>query len=262
MASKLDVFRAEVQAAQARDGVVRAEAALATGLERFRGLLALAPGDALEPEAAPLPRPEQAVGEPLEALVRRALEKRLELVEARDLVEDARRASSLARQNLLPQLDLNVSLTRAGFGSSFGNAWSSGENRLDVFLSTSYPLQQADARASRALAQLRLDGRQRGVVQQELEVEQEVRQSLRDLEQIRKSVLLQRQAVQIAAQQRRLAVLRYERGLGSNFDVVDAEGSLVTARSALVQLLTTWAVARLELKRATGSLDPETEFAP
>ena len=66
----------------------------------------------------------------------------------------------------------------------------------------------------------------------------------------------------MAAQQRRLAVLRYQRGLGSNFDVVDAESSLVTARSALVQLLTSYAVARLDLKRTTGTLDVEMEFAP
>jgi outer membrane protein TolC len=44
--------------------------------------------------------------------------------------------------------------------------------------------------------------------------------------------------------------------------VVDAESSLVTARSALVQLLTTYAVARLDLKRTTGTLDVLQEFAP
>ncbi len=98
--------------------------------------------------------------------------------------------------------------------------------------------------------------------QQELAIEQEVRQALRDLEQIEKSVELQKKAVEVAAQQRRLAVLRYERGLGSNFDVVDAESSLVTARSALVQLVTSWAVARLELERATGTLDVLTETTP
>ncbi len=98
--------------------------------------------------------------------------------------------------------------------------------------------------------------------QTELDVEQQVRQALRDLDQVAQSVALQRQAVDVAAQQRRLAVLRYQRGLGSNFDVVDAESSLVTARCALVQLLTTYAVARLDLKRTTGTLDVLTEFAP
>jgi outer membrane protein TolC len=64
--------------------------------------------------------------------------------------------------------------------------------------------------------------------------------------------------VDIAEQQHRLATLRYQRGLASNFDVVEAEGSLVLARSALVNLLAAGRVARLELQRVTGTLDPES----
>ena len=262
MASKLDVFRAELQAQQARGAMVRSEAALASALERFRGALALPPDDSVEPEAAPLPVADTSDIEPPELLVRRALENRLELVEAREQVEDARRAASLARQNLLPQLDLNLGVTQLGVAGSFGDAWTSGDRRVQVFLSASYPLQQYSQRATSAVAQLQVGSRERGVRQREIEIEQEVRQAARELEQIRKSVELQQQAVEVAAQQRRLAVLRYQRGLGSNFDVVDAEGSLVNARSALVQLLTTWAVARLDLKRTAGTLDVLAEFAP
>jgi outer membrane protein TolC len=262
LASKLDVYRAELQAAQARDAMVRSQAALDTALETFRGLLALSPGDPVEPEAAALPAVGTEALEPAQALVARALENRLELLEARDQVGDARRAASLAGQNLLPQLDLNVGVAQLGYGTSFGGAWAAGDRRVEVFLSASYPLQQASERASRSIAQLQVTSRERAVQERELQVEQEVRQSRRDLEQIRKSVELQQQAVEVAAQQRRLAVLRYQRGLGSNFDVVDAESSLVTARSALVQLLTTYAVARLDLKRVTGTLDVDAEFAP
>ncbi len=261
LASKLDVFRAELQAAQARDATVRSEAALSSALERFRGLLALPPSDPVEPEAAPLPD-AAADFEPVEVLVRRALESRLELAEARDQVGDARRSASLAAQNLLPQLDLNVGVTQLGYGGSFGDAWTAGDRRVEVFLSASYPIQQSSQRASRAVAQIEVGARERAVRRQELDVEQQVRQALRDLDQVRQSVALQRQAVDVAVQQRRLAVLRYQRGLGSNFDVVDAESSLVTARSALVQLLTAYAVARLDLKRTTGTLDVATEFAP
>ena len=262
MSSKLDVFRAELQAQQAREAMVRSEAALASALERFRGALAVPPGDPVEPEAAALPVADTSDLEPLEVLVGRALEARLEVLEARDQVEDARRGASLARQNLLPQLDLNLGVSQLGLGPSFGDAWAAGDRRVQVFLSASYPLQQYSQRATSALARLQVGGRERGVRQREIEIEQEVRQAARDLEQIRKSVELQHKAVDVAAQQRRLAVLRYQRGLGSNFDVVDAEGSLVAARSALVQLLTTFAVARLDLKRSTGTLDVAAEFAP
>ena len=261
LASKLDVFRAELQAAQARDAMLRSESSLATALERFRALLAIPPGDPVEPEAAALPATDDAF-EPVEVLVGRALETRLELVEARDQVGDAERSASLAKQNLLPQVDLNVGVTQLGFGSSFGTAWTAGDKQVNVFLSASYPVPQASQRATRATALIEVAARERAVRQRELEVEQDVRQALRELEQIRQSVVLQRRAVEVADQQRRLAVLRYQRGLGSNFDVVDAESSLVTARSALVQLLTSYAVARLDLKRTTGTLDVDTEFAP
>jgi outer membrane protein len=261
LASKLDVFRAELQSAQARDAMLRSESGLATALERFRAQLALPPGDPVEPEAAELPATDD-VFEPVPVLVERALATRLELLEARDLVSDARRSASLAKQNLLPQLDLNVGVTQLGYGSSFGTAWGAGDRQVNVFLSASYPLPQASERATRAVALLQVDSRQRAVRQSELEVEQQVRQALRELEQIKQSVVLQRQAVEVADQQRRLAVLRYERGLGSNFDVVDAESNLVTARSALVQLVTSYAVARLDLKRVTGTLEVEAEFAP
>jgi outer membrane protein TolC len=98
------------------------------------------------------------------------------------------------------------------------------------------------------------------VRQQELQVEGEVRAALREMERIRKSVELQKKGVEVAEQQRRLATLRYQRGLASNFDVVDAESSLVLARSALVNLLTSYQVARIELMRVTGGLDVDTEF--
>jgi outer membrane protein TolC len=43
---------------------------------------------------------------------------------------------------------------------------------------------------------------------------------------------------------------------------VDAEGNLVLARSALVSLLASYQVARLDLKRAAGVLDVDKEFGP
>jgi outer membrane protein len=262
MASKLDVFRAELQAAQARESMVRSEAALETTLEQFRGLLALPPDDPVEPEAASLPEPRPGDVEPVSILVARALANRLELKEARDQVDDARRAASLARQNLLPQLDLNVGVTQLGYGGSFGDAWSAGDRRVEFSLSASYPLQRSTEKANRAVAELDVGARERAVRQRELEIEQDVRAAARELDRIRKSVEVQQAAVDVAEQQRRLAVLRYQRGLGSNFDVVDAEASLVVARSAVVGLLTSYAVARLDLQRAVGALSVETAFAP
>jgi outer membrane protein TolC len=260
LASKLDVFRAELQAAQTEDALVRSEAALASALEQLRSLLALPPGEPVEPPAVSLMQTVTTEPEPLEALVARALENRLELQEARDQVADSARSLSLAKQNLLPQLDATLAVTRLGGGPSLADAWSSADTRATLGVTTSYPLERSADKANRALAEIDQTSRQRALRQRELDVEGEVRAAVRDLLRIRKSVDLQKQAVAVAAQQRRLATLRYERGLASNFDVVDAEGSLVLARSALVGLLASYKVAEIELKRATGTLDVTKEF--
>ena len=264
MASKLDVFRAELQAAQAREGMIRTTAALETALEQFRGILALPPDNPVEPEGVVLepPKEEEEEEEPVEMLVRQALDHRLELKEARDRVSDARRASSLARQDLLPQVDLNLGVTQLGFGRTFGGAFGMRDRQIEFFISASYPFRQTTQKANRAVSEISVQVRERAVAQIVLEIEREVHLAARDLDRIRQSVVVQLQSVGVAEQQRRLAVLRYQRGLASNFDVVDAESNYVVARSALVSLLTSYAVARLELRRATGTLSVDTEFAP
>jgi len=259
LVSKLDVFRAELQSSQAQDAMVRSQAALETALEQFRVFLGLSPTEPLEPEAVDLREELAGEAESLDALLDRARSRRLELQEGRDQIDDAQRSASLARQNLLPQLDLNLGFTQGGLGTTFSNAFTS-DRRVDVFLSASYPVERSSERASKAVAEIEVAARSRSVRQQELQVEGEVRAALRELERIRKSVDLQKKGVQVAEQQRRLATLRYQRGLASNFDVVDAEGSLVLARSALVNLLTSYQVARIELMRVTGGLDVDTEF--
>lgn len=259
LVSKLDVFRAELQASQARDAMVRSQAALETALEQFRVLLGQSPMEPLEPEAVELDAQLSDDAKPLETLLDRAIARRLELQEGRDQIKDAERSVSLARQNLLPQLDLNLGFTQGGLGTTFANAFSV-DRRVNVYFSASYPVERSSERAARAVGEIEVAARSRGVRQQELQVEGEVRAALRELDRIRKSVELQKKGVEVAEQQRRLATLRYQRGLASNFDVVDAEGSLVLARSALVNLLTSYQVARIELMRVTGSLDVDQEF--
>jgi outer membrane protein TolC len=198
--------------------------------------------------------------EPLQILIERALQNRLDLQEAADQVDDARRSAALARQNLLPQVDLLVAASRVGAGATVDAALSTADSRVDVAVASSYPLKQASNRASRVAAEAQETAKQRALVERRLEVESEVRSAVRDLDRIRKSVDLQKQGLRVAEQQLRLATLRYQRGLASNFDVVDAESNLVLSRSSLVGLLTSYQVARIDLLRVTGELDPQAAW--
>jgi len=263
LVSKLDVFRAELLAAQAQEAMLQAETSLQNELERFRARLGLPATAEVEPEDVTLPEdPVVEPLEPVEVLVARAQQARLDLAEARDGVDDAERTASLAKQNLLPQLDLKLGLQQIGFGTTWGSAWKSGitDRRFTFGIVSSYPLERSADVANRATANLRVASSRRALHQQQLDAEAEVRSAVRQIQRLAKSIELQRKAVDIAEQQRQLATLRYQRGLASNFDVVDAEGNLVVARSALVGLLTNHRLARYELLRVTGDLHVERDF--
>jgi len=259
LASRLDVLRAELQAEQARDAALSARTSLESALEQFRSLLGLPPSARVEPEPLTLVENPGLSLPSLDVLVSAAFANRLELREAGDRIGDARRALAVARNSLLPQLDVNVAVTRASMGDRFP-ALAGGDRRVEVFLTTSYPVQRSADRAQAAIARLDLARTERDRRERELSLESEVRAAVRDLQRIHASIQVQRKRTTVAHEQQRLATLRYQRGVASNFDVVDAEASIVSARTALAGLLADFQVARLRLLRTTGELDVDEDF--
>lgn len=131
-----------------------------------------------------------------------------------------------------------------------------------MFLSTSYALDRSAENASFALSQIDIDARRRSLKLVEYNIANEVRAAARNVERVGKSILLQERNIDFAEKQLRLATLRYQRGLASNFDIIDAENSFLQARNNYVSLVADYHVSQMQLKRVTGTLDIEREFAP
>ena len=258
LSNKLDVYRAQLSESQAEQSTVQAETSLQSAIEQFRFLLGRAPDDPLEPAQGEIPAPATGDIGPIETLVEIALVARLDLEEVREQIDDARRTASLSRQNLLPDMSLNLRFTEQK-GSGPSGPFAVTNRRWESFLSASLPLERASDFARVQLSNLEVASRERVYGQRRFEVESEVRSTHRALISLSRSIATQTGAVDIADQQLRLANLRYQRGLASNFDVVDAEGSLLAARSSLVQLLAAYQVARLDLERVVGRLNVNLE---
>ena len=258
LSNKLDVYRAQLSESQAEQSTVQAETSLQSAIEQFRFLLGRAPDDPLEPAQGEIPAPRTDDIGPIETLVEIALAARLDLAEVREQIDDARRTASLSRQNLLPDMSFNLRFTEQK-GSGPSGPFAVTNRRWESFLSASLPLERAADFARVQLSNLEVASRERAYGQRRFEVESEVRSTHRALISLARSIATQTGAVDIAEQQLRLANLRYQRGLASNFDVVDAEGSLLAARSSLVQLLAAYQVARLDLERVVGRLNVNLE---
>ncbi len=260
LASKLDVFRAELQLSQAEDAAIYRKEALELALDSFKFNLGLAPTDSV---ALEMMEPEyQPVAVDVDGATTLALQNRIEMREESDRIQDAQRSLTVSKQDLLPQVDLNLRYDKRGLGDSFTSSFNFIDNVFNFYLSTSYPLDRSSEGASYAMDQIDLAARRRQLKLVEYNIANEVRAAARNLERIGKSIVLQERNTDFAEKQLRLATLRYQRGLASNFDIIDAENNLIQARSNYVSLVADYHVAQIELKRVTGTLDVETEFAP
>jgi outer membrane protein TolC len=261
LATELDVLRADLLASQSEVALVAQREALESALDGLKTLIGRPMEDNVELADTELADVGTPSPEPAERFIDTALVKRLDVQEAHDRIGDARRTESVARWNLLPPVNVDLSYTKRGIGSGGPVAFGQLFNGWHVGVSTSYSLDRSDEAAAAAAAAVSSRAARRDSLDTERRVADEVRRAFRSWARTLTTCDLQSKAVALAERQLRLAEIRYDRGVAGNFDVIDAENNLFQAQSGLVGAQVERALAGLTLRRVTGALDPDT-FQP
>jgi len=241
---RFDEIQAEVNLANARQGLVRARNGVAVATQGLAAVLAL-------PLDVPL-RPQETmevvpVTTPLADLVARSLRERPELAEHRARVEAAEAALALARAGGRPVVGLSGGLSLDGIGTGgVALGWSIG-------LAATFPLFDGGVTAAKIReAELRLE--QLKVVQAQLRqsIELQVRQGMLNLGAAAEEVATAGAAIEQAREALRIAQVRFREGVGTNLEVISAQAALAQAEGARVQALFSYNTARAQLERAVG----------
>ncbi|GAK58109.1 hypothetical protein U27_05082 [Candidatus Vecturithrix granuli] len=252
MASKMDVFRAELQVLTAENGTVDARESLENTRRQFNLLLGVDLETTFELTS---PLEYQAIEIQKEELLQYALEHRLELQEASDNVQDAERRLKIARQNLYPPLNLSVQYTFSGEGNAFDQSLELDEKYWGIGVNSSFDLDFARDRATYQQTQLALNSAIRAWQATQQDVILEVLQMLNSVKQAQARVELQKQSVVQAEKQLELSDLRYKKGLSDNLDVIDAEEALLNANTNYYATIVQHLIAKMRLKQATATLE-------
>lgn len=250
----LDYRRAKQSLLNAQNALLRAREAYEAALDRFKiriGMPIEQPFDILEESG--LLAEESDVTE--EQAIRVALEQRLDLLNARDRVDDARRAVANARNNLLPDLNLSGSVTvvtdpdRQNF-ATFDADRTTWRGAVDLEI----PLnRQAERNAYRA-AIIELRRAERAYDLAEENVRADVRDALRRIRRERASVMIARENVEVGVARRDQAEELVRTGRLGNRDLVEAENDLLRARNDLADAIRGYRQAILAFRRDTGTL--------
>lgn len=187
------------------------------------------------------------------AAVATALGARLDLRNARDQEEDARRKVAVARDALRARVDLTLGaeLTTPGEAPlDFGRAAPTGGVGLDVDL----PLERTAERNAWRAAQLAATQAARARQRLEDQVALEVREAARRLDQAARSRQIQTEGVRLAERRVESTALFLEQGDATIRDRLEAEDARRQARNALTTARVDHFLARLRLASDLGTL--------
>ena len=269
----LDVVQAESEVASREEGVIVAETLLA----QLEDILKAAIFPKNDPAVwalriVPKDHPTaEAVSVDVETAVRTALEKRTDIVAARKALDNDDLAVRLAKNQVLPRVDLvgaygttglgGTQLVRDGFGGpvietvpgGYGDAVDSVFSRdfptWTVGVNVTYPLFNRRAAASSAQARISKDQAVASLNRLELQIAQDVRNAGRNVESGFKRVASTRAARVL--QERRLDAeeKKFAAGMSTNFLVTQAQRDLATSSVAEISAVLDYRKSLIEFER-------------
>ena len=255
--SRLDVLRAQRLVAQAEAERLNALVTVEDAKDALRVLLARPPDWPFRVEVD-LRTTELTIG--TDEAVRIALDHREELRTAKEELSQADRAVAFRRNQLLPQFDLGLALTRYGTATDLRSSFGLNDFHVATFAGVSVPLDRTGSQVDLQNAVFERERLRRAVDTASARVAAGVRQAVRQLDLARQTRQMAEAVVNLAREEAAVAGLRYQRGLSDNLDLVKAEGDLLSADCRRVAAVADLVLAELKLRAALGVLDPNTDI--
>ena len=189
-----------------------------------------------------------------------ALHNRPDLKNSLDKIQDAQRAVVIAEDALRAELTLGGRVS-AGEGRSLAQANRDNGDFLLNRASYSAPLtfdfgwERTRERNNYRNSLIALEKAVRDFQNEEDQLKQSIRSTLRNLLEKRSSVVIQRQAVKLAERRVDSTSLLLQAGRAEMRDVLEAQNALLSAQNQMVSALVSYRLKELELQRDLGLLN-------
>lgn len=277
----LEVLNAEATVAQREADILQAEALIKKSEDIVKSLISPASdgGDLKTARIAPADKPEfKPVAVSLDESLKEAMARRPELDVTRGTIQNSEINFAVAKNQLLPQLDLKLSYwspgisgTRllylndnpftgviigtepAGSSKAIRDAFKFLYQNWTAGITLTLPLNNVVGRATYALAKLQLDQEIAKLKVQEQQIFLEVSDAVRSVETDAKRVDAYRIARELAEKRLDAETKKLNVGLTTNYFVLDYQKQLADARSAEIKSLVDYNVSRARLEKAVGA---------
>lgn len=250
IARSMDVYRAEIRVRQVRDSLNRARERAANDADRLKKLTAL-PMQRRITVSAPLEYTLIDLGQ--EEALRIAMEHRVELLQGREEIAEARRREAVARRNILPDLRLEADYSRRG-SNRYRDTFLFDEDIWSLSLASSTDLARTAEKEAWARSRLEVSRRRLDFAGLREQIAAEVRMVLNRLHKLEAQIRLRREQILQARGRQELALVKFRYREADNFDLIEAQTELQRARAALLAEEIRYIVDGYRLRAALGTL--------
>jgi outer membrane protein len=266
----LDVVQAESEVAGRDEGVIVAEQAIRETEDALkRAIFPRNDEQIWNLQVIPTDRAAfEAINVDVDAAIKKALEGRTDLVVARKQLQNTENNVELAKNQVLPALNLNASYGGSGVGgtqlkSSSGQpldppipgGYSDALSTINDFptwyvgVTISYPMFNKAAKAQEARAKLGLDQARTSLARLEMAVASEVRSAARSVETNLKRVASTRAAKVLQQQRLDAEEKKFAAGMSTNFLVTQAQRDLSVAEVAELRAIADYRKSVVDFER-------------
>ncbi len=275
---EMELAQAEVQVANAEQALLNAEIQWRQQELAFKRLLASGADDAIFAQTInPVDLPELDPVEPevdIEAAIARALQFRPDLRAQDKQRQIAEMNLEVTQENTRPNLNLNASYSLSGVGGNrFDRSGLGGEPQLvetggymdglqsilnfdtptfNVSVNFSYPLGMRSARANLERARLQLRQSELSLQSQQLQIETEVTNAGLAVTNTFLQLAAARRSREAAERSVEAELTRFQVGASTNFQVVNAQDNLTSARLSELRAVINHINAVAEFERVQG----------
>ena len=243
--AKVDVLRSQVELADAEQTLIKAQNAYDLAVADLNNIIGLPHGTDLKVTES---LQYNKYDNPMENCINFALANRPELFQAEAGIEAAKAGVKVAKSGYMPQVAASAS------NKWYSGDWPGDDNEnwtaavgvsLNVFDSgvTAAKVNAAEASLYKAEETYR---------QTKDSVQLDVRNNYLSLREAEKRIATSKVAVDSAEEDYRISQLRYQAGVGTNIDVMDAQVALTQAKNNYVQALYDYNTSSAALAKAMG----------
>ena len=243
--AKVDVLRSQVELADAEQTLIKAQNAYDLAVADLNNIIGLPHGTDLNVTES---LQYNKYDNPMENCINFALANRPELFQAEAGIEAAKAAVKVAKSGYMPQV-----------AASASNDWSStswpGDDNQNWGVGVSVSMNVFDSGVTAAkvnASEASLYKAEETYRQTKDSVQLDVRNNYLSLREAEKRIATSRVAVDSAEEDYRISQLRYQAGVGTNIDVMDAQVALTQAKNNYVQALYDYNTSSAALAKAMG----------